>query len=252
MNNHAVSCIGISKQFEQYIFPSTLLQDHILRWRKHRNRWCHKALDNVSIALKKGEWVGLYGPNGCGKTTLLRILAGLLPQDSGTISVDGKLSCFFELGVGFHPERSAVENIYLHGLIHGVDPNIIEAQTDEIIDRAGVASHRDLPIKCYSTGMRMRLAFITTMRTESDIYFLDEILAVGDEEFKKICDEELRELRRKGKTVLLVHHGLFELQQYCNRIVFMESAKVIGEKQMKSDAGTASATPVPAKEYARG
>ncbi len=231
MQPHAVSCTGIGKEFEQYIFPSTMLQDHVLRWRTHKRRWSLKVLQDISLTIGKGEWVGLYGPNGSGKTTLLRILAGLLPQDTGMVSVVGRLSCFFELGVGFHPERSAVENIYLHGLIHGIDPKITERQTNEIIERAGVSTHRDLPIKCYSTGMRMRLAFITTMRTESDIYLLDEILAVGDEAFRQICDEELQMLREKGKTVLVVHHGLDSLRTICDRIVFLNAGKIVREER---------------------
>lgn len=231
MHTSAVSCAGIGKKFEQYIFPSAMLQDHILRWRTQRHRWSLSVLKDVSLRIGKGEWVGLYGPNGSGKTTLLRILAGLLPPDAGTVSVSGRLSCFFELGVGFHPEKSAVENIYLHGLIHGIDPKIIERQTDEIIERAGVASHRDLPIKCYSTGMRMRLAFITTMRTESDIYLLDEILAVGDEAFRKICNEELQTLREKGKTVLVVHHGLDSLRGICDRILFLNAGNIVREER---------------------
>ncbi len=229
MNLSAVSCNGIHKTYEQYVFPSTMLQDHILRWRTHRRRWSLKVLENISLSVDKGEWVGLYGPNGSGKTTLLRILAGLLPQDTGTVSANGRLSCFFDLGVGFHPERSAVENIYLHGLIHGVDPATIEGQTNDIIERAGVSTHRDLPIKCYSTGMRLRLAFITIMRTESDIYLLDEILAVGDEAFKSICKEEMDSLRSRGKTVIIVHHGLKSLEKICNRILFMNAGKIVRE-----------------------
>lgn len=230
MSQHAVSCIGIGKRFTKYVVPSEMLQDRILRWRRHGKHWSHTALKDITLSIGKGEWVGLYGPNGSGKTTLLRILAGLMPPDAGTVSTTGKLSCFFELGVGFHPEKSAVENIYLHGLIHGLHPDVIRRRTDEIIKRAGVESHRDLPIKCYSTGMKMRLAFITTMRTESDIYLLDEIFAVGDSEFQKICREELRLLKEKGRTVILVLHELGELQNICNRILFLEEGMICKEE----------------------
>ena len=241
MPKTAVSCTGIGKRFTKYVFPSEMLQDRILRWRRHKRRWTHTALREVELAIEQGEWVGLSGPNGSGKTTLLRILAGLMPPDSGTVKINGKLSCFFELGVGFHPEKSAVENIYLHGLIHGLHPDVIRRKTDEIIERAGVRTHRDLPFKCYSQGMKMRLAFITTMRTESDIYFLDEIFAVGDEEFQKICREELRLLKENGKTVVLVLHELKELRNICDRIVFLENGEICKEETVLPPAPTTSA-----------
>lgn len=230
MPKQAVSCTGIGKKFIKHVFPSGMLQDRVLRWRRHKKRWTHEALKEVTMSIEQGEWVGLSGSNGSGKTTLLRILAGLMPQDTGTVSIAGKLSCFFELGVGFHPEKSAVENIYLHGLIHGIHPDVIKSKTDEIIERAGVGSHRDLPVKCYSQGMKMRLAFITTMRTESDIYFLDEIFAVGDEEFQQICKEELRLLKERGKTVILVLHDIKELRNISDRIVFLENGKISKEE----------------------
>lgn len=231
MPHPMVSCTGIHKQFEQYVFPSKMLQDHILRFRTHKRRWSVNVLNDISLSVEQGEWLGLYGPNGSGKTTLLKILGGLLPADAGSVSIEGKLACFFELGVGFHPERSASENIYLHGLMHGMDANTIERHTDDIIERAGVASHRDVPIKCYSTGMRMRLAFITIMRTDADVYFLDEILAVGDAGFKEICKEEFRVLKEKKKTIVLVHHGLNELQKNCDRILFIEAGKIVREER---------------------
>jgi ABC-type polysaccharide/polyol phosphate transport system ATPase subunit len=200
-----------------------MLQDHVLRWRKHRKKWSLEVLKGISFDVKKGEWIGIYGRNGSGKTTLLRILAGLLPATSGTVKTHGRISCFFELGVSFHPERSAIENIYMHGLVHGIQSSVIREQAEYIIDRAGVRSHAELPIKYYSTGMQMRLAFITAMHVDSDIYLLDEVLAVGDAAFLKICEEELKILRAKGKTVLMVNHGLGALEKFCDRVMFIES-----------------------------
>lgn len=228
MHDPILSCTGIHKSFTHAVRPSSMLQDHIIHWPRHRERQTIHALHDVSLSVQQGEWIGIYGPNGSGKTTLLKILAGLLPADKGTVFLGGTSSCFFELGVAFHPERTAVENVYFHGLLHGDAPDVIRAKTAEIIDTAGVASHADLPLKYFSTGMRMRLSYIAAMRVSSDIYFLDEVLAVGDAEFRDVCFRELESLRKKGKTVLLVSHELGELERVCGRVVGVEGGRVRG------------------------
>jgi ABC-type polysaccharide/polyol phosphate transport system ATPase subunit len=191
----------------------------LLKWRAHRNRWRIQALDDVSLHVRRGEWVGLYGPNGSGKTTLLRILVGLLPPDTGTVERKGRISCFFGLGVGFHNERTAEENIHMHGLLHGMAPSQIAEARERIIAFAGVETHRHLPLKCYSTGMRLRLAFAAAAHVEADTYVLDEVLAVGDEEFRERCFAFFAAAKAQGKTVLLVSHAMPELQRFCDRIV---------------------------------
>ncbi len=224
-----ISCTNISKSFEQRLIPTSMLQDRLLKWRLHRKKWSIKAVDNVSLSVRRGEWVGLYGPNGSGKTTLLRIIAGLLRQDSGQVRTQGLLSCFFGLGVGFHPERTAAENIYIHGLLHGLAPAEIRRLTEGIIEFAGLESHRDLPVKCYSTGMQLRLAFAAAAHVESDIYLLDEVLAVGDAEFQGKCMGHLREMRKKGKTVVMVGHGLQQLEGMCGRVLFLADGRLMSE-----------------------
>jgi len=223
MNHIDVSCTGITKTFRRQIFPSVMLQDHILRWRLHRKEQVINALQDISLSVSRGEWIGLYGANGAGKTTLLRILAGLLPPDQGTVSISGTLSCFFGLGVGFHADRSAEENVYLHGLFHGLTPSESRRQIDSIIDFAGLASHRDLPIKCYSTGMTLRLAFAAASHIQSDIYFFDEVLAVGDADFQEKCIAYLRHLKHEGKTAIIVSHSLDQLKKISDRIIFLNA-----------------------------
>jgi ABC-type polysaccharide/polyol phosphate transport system ATPase subunit len=230
MSDVILSCAGIHKTFREQIVPSAMLQDAILRRKIHREPWQMDVLKDVSVSVRRGEWVGLYGHNGAGKTTLLRILAGLMRPDKGTVNREGSISCFFELGVGFHPERTAVENIYLHGLLHGMSPSEIGKVTESIIDFAGVSSHRHLPVKSYSTGMGMRLAFAAATYVKSDIFLFDEILAVGDWEFQQKCKAYLHSLKKEGGTAVMVNHDLPDLRQICDRILFIENGAVVGEE----------------------
>jgi len=218
-----ISCSGICKTFTHRVMPSVMLQDRLLRWRNHRETWSRTVLQDVSLSIARGEWVGIYGPNGTGKTTLLRILAGLLPQDKGVVERKGKISCFFDLSAGFHPERTAAENIYLNGLLHGISAARIRATIEAVISFAGIASHRDLPIKCYSTGMHLRLAFAASCMLDADIYLFDEIFAVGDLEFQHKCKDYIAALRSNGKSGIIVLHSLEDLWRTCDRVFILEN-----------------------------
>jgi len=229
----AVDCRNIVKTFQRHTIPINMLQDRLLKWHLRGRLMNIEALRDVSLSIKRGEWVGLYGANGSGKTTLLKIIAGLLRQESGEVFLDGRLSCFFELGVGFHLERRADENIYIHGLLQGMRKSEILRMTDRIIDFAGVRSHAELPLTCFSTGMRMRLAFAAASQIDADIYLFDEVLAVGDEEFKHKCWDYLAALKKAGKTVIIVNHILGNLNIACDRIVFLEKGKIINEKPVE-------------------
>lgn len=225
-----LSCTGIEKHFEYPVVPTHLFQDRVLRAQRHRERWRIQALKGVSLAVSRGEWVGLYGPNGSGKTTLLRILGGLLEADRGIVDRRGHLSCFFTLGVGFHPERLASENIYFHGLLHGMPPEQIQGATERIIDFAGIRSHVHLPLKCYSTGLQMRLAFAAMAYVHADVYLLDEVLSVGDREFQERCKTHMRSMREAGKSAILVLHDEDVLRQYCDRIVYIDGGRITREE----------------------
>lgn len=217
-----LSCTGIWKTFDQRLMPSSMLQDRILRWRTHRKTWSCTVLKDVSLSLKKGEWIGMYAPNGSGKTTLLRILAGILPPDKGIVERTGTMSCFFDLTAGFHPERSAPENIYLHGLLHGRTPEHIRSTIEQVIEFSGTASHRDLPMKCYSTGMNLRVAFAASAIIDADVYLFDEVLAVGDVAFQEKCKSHLSKLRQKGKSAIIVSHEIKDLE-LCDQIFTLEN-----------------------------
>ncbi len=226
MSDILLSATGISKSFQAQIIPSVMLQDRVIRWRAHKQQWSRDVLRDISFELRRGEWVGLYGRNGAGKTTLLRILAGLVPPDYGSVKTHGTVSSFFDITAGFHPERSAPENIYLHGLLHGRSPADIRSTVDQIIEFAGVESHRDLPMKCYSAGMNLRVGFAASALMDSDIYLFDEILAVGDAAFQKKCRAHLLHLKEAGKTVLMVNHSLSDLERFCDRILYLEDGYI--------------------------
>jgi ABC-type polysaccharide/polyol phosphate transport system ATPase subunit len=155
---------------------------------------------------------------------------------------EGTLSCFFELGVGFHPERSAVENVYLHGLLHGLSPAVIRARTDEIIRFAGVEAHRDVPMKCYSAGMNSRLAFAASSIVESDIYIFDEVMAVADEEYQRKCRAHMQSLKEAGKTAIIVSHSQLDLRFICDRIIFLEKGAILREEILENSPQETVAT----------
>lgn len=229
-----IEATGVSKSYERAIISSVHLQDRLLKWRLQRRKFTVHALREISVSVRKGEWVGIYGHNGSGKTTLLRILAGLLQSDTGTVERRGSLSCFFELGIGFHPERRAEENIYIHGLLQGYSRKEIRIMTQEIIAFAGIGEFLDLPIKCYSTGMRMRLAYAAAAQLDRDIYLLDEVMAVGDAQFQSQCHEHLHALKRAGKTAVLVSHMESELQSLCDRILYIDHGVIVSEQVVQA------------------
>ncbi len=229
MSDIVLSAAGVSKFYERSVISSVHLQDRLLKWGANRRKVTVHALRDVSLNIEKGEWLGIFGHNGSGKTTLLRVLAGLLQPNTGTVQRTGTFSCFFELGIGFHPERKAEENIYLHGLLQGYSRKEIREMTDDIIRFAGIESHIDLPMKCYSTGMKMRLAYAAAAQVDRDIYLFDEVLAVGDVAFQFACMKHMLALKEKGKTVVLVSHGIDSLEMFCDRIVTIEEGRLMSE-----------------------
>ncbi len=217
-----IECTGISKRYEGRTIPIRRLQDELLFWKNRSQSMRIDALHPTSFTVSRGEWVGIYGPNGSGKTTFLKILSGIVPPDSGSVRIAGSLSAFFELGIGFHPERQARENIRLNGLLWGLRRREIESLTKRVLEFADIGEHANLPMKCYSTGMRLRLGFAASAQMEADVYLFDEILAVGDLNFQRKCLQYLKNLKSKGKTVIIVSHGFESLELLCDRIVLFD------------------------------
>lgn len=225
-------CEHITKTFSRALVPVRNLQERLVRGSPSRRQWSMTALNDVSLRVAAGEWVGIHGPNGCGKTTLLRILAGLLVQDSGTVERRGRLSCFFDLSIGFHEERTADENVRMHALLQGMGPEQMGAVLERARAFADIGNHWELPMKCYSTGMRLRLGFATTTAAPGDILLLDEVLAVGDASFQKRCWERLHELKASGRSAIMVSHYLPDMSKICDRILFLEQGRLVREERV--------------------
>ena len=178
-----------------------------------------EVLQDFSLKVQTGEVVGIMGPNGSGKSTLLKILAGVYQPDAGAFRVDGKVSAILELGVGFHPELSARENVILNGLLLGMSKTKVVQRFRDIFRFAELEQFTDTPLKHFSSGMAARLAFAVAMQVEADVYLLDEVLAVGDQAFQEKCLAVFHELKKQGKTVLFVSHSEALVDALCDRVV---------------------------------
>lgn len=185
------------------------------------------ALRDVSFEVKKGETIGIVGPNGSGKSTLLKLIAGVSQPSQGKIEVNGKIAPLIELGAGFHPELTGRENVYLNGVILGLSKKKIASKFDEIVNFAELWDFIDQPIKHYSSGMYLRLAFAVAVHTEPEILLIDEILAVGDEGFQQKCFARLREFQEEGKTIVIVSHDLTSILQFSQRAFYIKSGNIM-------------------------
>jgi lipopolysaccharide transport system ATP-binding protein len=186
------------------------------------------ALQNINLDIEKGERVGIIGRNGAGKSTLLKILSRITPPTTGSVKLRGRVGSLLEVGTGFHPELTGRENIYLNGSILGLKKKEINTKLDEIIDFSGVEKFIDTPLKHYSSGMQMRLAFSVAAHLESEILLIDEVLAVGDIEFQKKCMGKMEEVSKsEGRTILFVSHNLKAINDLCTKTTLMESGKVL-------------------------
>lgn len=185
------------------------------------------ALSNVTFSIEKGETVGVIGKNGSGKSTLLKILTGVINQTSGERIMKGTVSALLELGTGFNPEYTGIENIYLNGTIMGMKKEDVDKKVDEIAEFAEIGEFINRPVKNYSSGMFVRLAFAVAINTDPDILIVDEALAVGDYRFQAKCYNKFEELKAKGKTILFVSHDVDAVRRFCDRAIWLDSGKMI-------------------------
>ncbi|KUL03003.1 MAG: ABC transporter-related protein [Methanoculleus marisnigri] len=185
------------------------------------------ALNDVSFSVNKGETFGVIGPNGCGKSTLLKILAGVLYPDTGHVKIDGKIAPFLELGVGFQPDLTALENIRLYGAVMGLTRKQIEGKREEILEFSELKRFENMKLKNFSSGMYVKLAFSTAIQTDPDVLLVDEVLSVGDEAFQKKCAGKIEEIRRAGKTIVFVSHALGTVRDLCERCILLDAGRII-------------------------
>lgn len=188
-----------------------------------------QVLKNISLEIKEGEFLGIVGRNGSGKSTLLKLLSGIYAADKGEIAINGSLVPFIELGVGFNPELTGRENVYLNGALLGFSRKDMSEMYDKIVEFAELEKFMDQKLKNYSSGMQVRLAFSIAIRAQSDILVLDEVLAVGDEAFQRKCLQYFVELKRDKKTVILVTHSMESVRKYCSRAVLIKDGRILAD-----------------------
>ena len=185
-----------------------------------------EAVSNASFTVRKGEMLGLIGRNGSGKSTLLKMIAGVYRPTSGSVRVEGTIAPLIELGAGMHPELTGRENIMLNGLLMGYSRKQMTEREQRIIDFAGIGEFINVPVKQYSSGMYMRLAFSVATEVDPDVLVIDEILAVGDFEFQKKCFDRLKGFQAAGKTILMVSHSIQQITELCDRVLLLEKGKI--------------------------
>jgi len=222
MSDLAVQVSEVSKRFRLYHERNQTLKSAILRGRtsKHEDFW---ALNDISFDVLAGETHGLIGSNGSGKSTLLKCLAKIYWPTSGTIDYRGRMASLLEVGSGFHLELSGRENIYLNGSILGMSKKDIDSKFDEIVDFSGVERFLDQPVKNYSSGMYVRLGFSIAINVDPDILVVDEVLSVGDEEFQRKSFQKFRELKKQGKTIILVTHAMPVVRDLCDSVTWLNN-----------------------------
>lgn len=229
VNENAVVVASLNKTFKLPHEQHSGIKQRIVNSVKGiRGYDVQKVLTDISFEIKKGEFFGIVGRNGSGKSTLLKLLAGIYIQDSGQVTINGTLTPFIELGVGFNPELTGRENIFLNGALLGFSRLEIEEMYDSIVDFAELAAFMDQKLKNYSSGMQVRLAFSIAIKADTDILLFDEVLAVGDENFQKKCLNVFRELKSQGKTIILVSHSTGDIEKFCDRVLVLDKAKQLG------------------------
>ena len=223
----AVSVAGVSKHFRLPHHHYLTLKERALHPFATRSYEELHALDNVSVDIAKGEFFGIVGRNGSGKSTLLKCLAGIYAVDGGTVRVDGRLSPFIELGVGFNMELTARDNVIINAIMLGLTRKEARARFDRIIAFAELEEFVDLKLKNYSSGMSVRLGFAVAVQVEADVLLVDEVLAVGDVSFQKKCFDQFELLKSQGRTILFVTHDMQSVERFCDRAMLIERGRVV-------------------------
>jgi lipopolysaccharide transport system ATP-binding protein len=223
-----ISCRNVSKFFYHRHKSKRLLRQHVLSWfTPGGGDDTFYALRNVSFEVSKGESVGIVGSNGAGKSTLLSVITGLAHPDEGSVEVNGRIAALLELGSGFHPDLTGAENIRMNAALLGFTKKETLDLFDSIVEFSGVGEFIDQPLRTYSSGMMLRLAFSVAVNVNPDVLLVDEVLAVGDQAFQSRCLERIRTLRDAGKTLLCVSHATSLLTQFCDRAIWLDHGQLV-------------------------
>ncbi len=241
MQDDAIVVENVYKDFKLFYDKANTLKEKILFFKKRDKNEILHILKDINLTIKKGETVALIGVNGSGKSTLLKLMTKIMYPNKGKITVNGKLTSLLELGAGFHPDFSGRENIYFNASIFGLTKKEIDKRLDDIIKFSELEEFIDNPVRTYSSGMYMRLAFSVAINVDADILLIDEILAVGDQHFQEKCYDKMKSLKEEGRTIVLVTHSMDAVNEFCDRAVWLN------EGEIRMDGPTKKVT----KEYLR-
>lgn len=224
----SVAVHKLGKRFRLYHKgrPTTLQESLIRRLKGTKPKAIKWALKDVTFSVSQGQMVGILGHNGAGKSTLLRLLGGVLQPDTGTVKVNGRIGGLLELGAGFHPDLTGSENIFINGVISGLNRKQVSQRFDQILAFSELEADIDHPLRTYSSGMKMRLGFAIAIFTEPDILLIDEVLAVGDLAFRKKCFDQIEQIRAQGKTIILVTHDTGQVSELCDQALWLDKGEV--------------------------
>lgn len=225
-NDVAIKVDHVYKSFNIYYDRANTLKERMLFWNRNKRREKREILKDINLEIKKGETVALIGVNGSGKSTLLKLMTQIIFPNQGTITTEGKLTSLLELGAGFHPDFSGRENIYFNSSIFGLTRREIDKRLNQIIEFSELGDFIDNPVRTYSSGMYMRLAFSVAINVDADILLIDEILSVGDQHFQDKCFAKMRELKKEGKTMVFVTHSMQSVRDLCDRTVWLYDGRV--------------------------
>lgn len=221
----AIQVIDVTKTFKIYYDKASTLKEKLMFWKRNESE-VFTALKDINITIKRGETVGLVGVNGSGKSTLLKLMTKIIYPNKGKIITYGKLTSLLELGAGFHQDFTGRENIYFNAAIFGLTKQEIDKRLDAIIEFSELGEFIDNPVRTYSSGMYMRLAFSIAINVDADILLIDEILAVGDQHFQEKCFNKLHELKESDKTIVIVSHSLDQIEDLCTRAIWINHGSV--------------------------
>ena len=216
---------GVYKTFDVYLDKANSIKEKLLFWSRN-NKEKREVLKNINLNIKKGEAVALIGVNGSGKSTLLKLMTKIIYPNKGKVETCGKLTSLLELGAGFHPDFSGRENIYFNASIFGLTKKEIDNRLEQIIEFSELGKFIDNPVRTYSSGMFMRLAFAVAINVDAEILLVDEILSVGDQHFQEKCLNKMMELKNEGKTMVFVTHSLDSVKQLCNRAIWLHNGEL--------------------------